>query len=119
MTNPPELNAPIDAGLKEMLQHQTYMLLNELTNTGIKMIELAVQCDDPRLPYIMKDAYYIYNDCRELIKYFTLAGVDPYPDKGSKDPNGMQIVFEVTREEMLSRLNTETKEKLKSKGIQI
>jgi hypothetical protein len=114
-----ELNAPIDAGLRTMLQHQAYVLLNELTHTGIKMIELAVQCDDPRLKYIVKDAYYIYMDCRQLIKYFMLAGINPIPDETWVGNERMQKVFNVSREEMLSRLNDETKVKLKSKGIQL
>lgn len=114
-----DLNAPIDAGIRTMLQHQAYVLLKELTNTGIKMIELAVQCNDPHLKSIVKNSYYIYNDCRELIKYFMLAGLEPYPDKGWADPEEMLKVFNVSREEMFSRLNDESKEKLKSKGIQL
>jgi hypothetical protein len=117
MKNHSKLNAPIDAGIRTMLQHLAYVLLNELTNTGIKMIELAVQCDDPHLERIMKDYYHIYDDCRQLIKYFMLAGMNPIPDETWGSYQEMQKVFHVTREEMLSRLNKETKEKLKSKEI--
>ena len=113
------LKSPIDLGIKTMLQHQTYILLNGLILSAIKTIELAVQCDDPRLKYIAQDSYENYTVARQLINYFTLAGIDPIPDQTWADPEGMKENFNVSYEEMLLRLNDQTIDTIVSRGMNI
>jgi hypothetical protein len=117
--NPSKPNARIDRGITSMLQHQAYMLLNELIQNSIRTIELAVQCDDPRLEQIAKDCHHLYADTQQLIKFFIIAGMNPIPDESWEGYQEMRKVFDLTHEEMFSQLNDETKIKIRFKGIQL
>ena len=109
--------SPLDLGLDTMTQHYSTIHATRLILNALEKIQDSVKCGAPDINKIARNAYEDYKNFMALAKILLMQGVSLYPDNTWHGYADLQKAFCVTYDDMLSRLDQETKDILQSKGI--